>query len=206
MDCRRAPTKNPAEWLELCPDFSKPMAEQVTEWILNWEPDLSESIKWNMLCFSGRKLVCGLSACQHHLGLTFFRGTELPDPAKLFNEGGEGNTNIRSIRITTLGGFNRAALSAILHAAVELDSDPMLPPLTKVKRKPWPMPDYFKRALAEQRNRAAAENFRKFAPSYQREYIVWLSVAKQPETRARRLKETLGALAKGRKWAQRKLR
>jgi len=46
------------------------------EWILTWEPDLNESIKWNMLCFSGRKLVCGMSACQKHLGLAFFRGTD----------------------------------------------------------------------------------------------------------------------------------
>jgi len=182
------------------------MANQLREWILNWEPDLTESIKWNMLCFSGRKLVCGLSACQRHLGLTFFRGTELPDRAKLFNEGGENNTNIRSIRSTTLDGLNRDALRSLLRAAVELDSDPTLPPVPKVKRKPWPMPDYFKKALAEKRNRAAAESFRKFAPTCQREYLVWLTMAKQPETQARRLKETLAALAKGWKWAQRKLR
>ena len=40
-----------------------------------------EAIKWHMLCFSGRKLVCGLSACKKHLGITFFRGTELRDMA-----------------------------------------------------------------------------------------------------------------------------
>jgi hypothetical protein len=181
------------------------MAEQVTDWILNWEPDLAESIKWNMLCFSGRKLVCGISACKYHLGLAFFRGTELPDPARLFNEGGENNTNIRSMRLTTLDGFKREALRALLRAAVELDADPMVPPVPKVKRKPWPMPGYFKKALAEKRNRVAAENFRKFAPTYQREYIVWLTMAKQPDTQVRRLKETLAALAKARKWAQRKL-
>ena len=205
MDCSRARTKSPSEWLEMCPDFSKPMAEQMTDWILTWEPDLREAIKWNMLCFSARKLVCGISACQKHLGLAFFRGTELPDPAKLFNEGGENNTNIRSIRITSLQDFARSALRAVLRAAVELDADPMIPPAPKVKRKPWPMPDYFKKALAEKRNKAAAENFRKFAPTYQREYLVWLTMAKQPETKAKRLKETLAALAKGRKWAQRKL-
>jgi len=205
MDCSRARTKDPVEWAETCPEFSWPMANQLREWILNWEPDLAESIKWNMLCFSGRKLVCGLSACQQHLGLTFFRGTELPDRAKLFNEGGENNTNIRSIRLTTLDGLNRDALRSLLRAAVELDSDPTLAPVPKVKRKPWPMPDYFKKALAEKRNRAAADSFRKFAPTYQREYLVWLTMAKQPETRARRLKETLAALAQGRKWAQRKL-
>ena len=205
MDCSRARTKNPSEWLEICPDFSKPMAEQLTEWVLTWEPDLRESIKWNMLCFSGRKLICGISACQKHLGLAFFRGTELPDPAKLFNEGGENNTNIRSIRLTSLEEMNRNALRALLRAAVELDADPAVPAVPKVKRKPWPMPDYFKKALAEKRNRAAADAFRKFAPTYQREYIVWLTMAKRPETRASRLKETLAALAAGRKWAQRKL-
>ena len=204
MDCSRARTKDPIEWLELCPEFSWPIANQLREWILTWEPDLNESIKWNNLCYSGRKLVCGLSACQKHLGVAFFRGTELPDPAKLFNEGGENNTNIRSIRLTTLEGFDHRALQELLHAAVELDADATTPPLPKVKRKPWPMPEFFKRALAKTKNRRAAENFRAFAPTYQREYLVWLTMAKLPETQARRMKETLAALKAGRKWAQRK--
>lgn len=204
MDCSRARTKNPSEWLELCPNFSRPMAEQLTDWILTWEPDLTEAIKWNNLCFTGRKLVCGIGACQKHVSLVFFRGTELPDPAGLFNEGGENNTNIRSIRLVALEGLNREALRRLLHAAVELDADPMVPPVPKVKRKPWPMPDYFKKALAEKRNRAAAEAFKKFAPTYQREYLVWLTMVKLPETRSKRLAETLKALAAGRKWAQRK--
>lgn len=206
MDCNRARTKDPGEWLQTCPDFSQPLAEQVVEWFLNWEPDLAESIKWNMLCFSGRKLVCGLSACQKHLGVTFFRGTELPDPAKLFIPGSEGNTNIRSIRLTTLGGLNVSALRALLHAAVILDTDPTIPPVPKVKRKPWPMPTFFKAALALKRNHAAARGFKNLSPSCQREYLVWLTTAKQPETRARRLAETLAALESGRKWAQRKSR
>ena len=203
MDCNRARTRDPAEWLQTCPDFSAPLAEQLTEWILHWEPDLTESIKWNMLCFSGRKLVCGLSACQQHLGVTFFRGTELPDPTRLFC-GGEKNTNIRSVRLTTLDGLNRQALRALLHAAVALDADPRLPPLPKMKRQPWPVPAFFREALAEKRNHAAAIGYRALAPSCQREYLVWLSTAKLPETRARRLKETLAALSSGRKWAQRK--
>lgn len=204
MDCSRARTQDPVEWIQTCPDFSWPLAEQVREWLLTWEPDLTESIKWNMLCYSGRKLVCGLSACQRHLGITIFRGTELPDPAGLFNEGGENNTHIRSIILTTLDGFNREALRRLLRAAVKLDADPEVPPAPKVKRKPWPMPDFFQRALADKRNRAAAENFRRFAPTYQREYLVWLSTAKRPETRERRLRQTLAALAKGYKWIDRK--
>lgn len=201
MDCNRARTKDPGEWLETCPDFSWPLAEKVHEWILTWEPDLTESIKWNMLCFSGRKLVCGLSACKQHLGVSFFRGTELPDHAKLFTSQGN-NTNILSIRITTLEGFKREAFRNLVHAAVALDAEPGIPPIPKVKRKPWPMPDYFKQAL--EKDKKAGAGFEKMAPSCQREYIVWLTTAKRPETQQKRLKETLAALATGRKWAQRK--
>ena len=120
-------------------------------------------------------------------------------------EGGEGNTNIRSIRITSPETLNRAALRSLLRAAVELDVDPMVPPAPKAKRKPWPMPSFFKAALAEKKHRAAAENFKKLSQTCQREYLVWLTVAKRPETREQRLRQTLAALAKGRKWAQRKL-
>jgi hypothetical protein len=204
MDVRRAKTKDPIQWLETCPDFSWPLANQLREWILEWEPDLTESIKWNVLCFSGRKLVCGISACKHHLSLPFFRGTELPDPQSLFNPGSENNTNIRSIRLMSLENFNRKAFQELLHAAVELDAEPSMPPLPKKKRQPFPMPDYFAEALKQKKNRVAAENFQKLAPSCQREYMVWLTFAKLPETRARRLKETLAALTKSRKWAQRK--
>jgi hypothetical protein len=204
MDVSRARTRNPVEWLETAPEFSWPLANQLREWILTWEPDLAESVKWNMLCFSGRKLICGLSACQRHLAITFFRGTELPDPARLF-AGGEQNTNIRSVRLTALDCVDRDALRELLHAAVELDADPLIPPAPKIKRAPLPMPDFFRDALAKKQNGVAAKHFHALAPTYQREYIQWLRSAKRPETRGQRLKETLAALKANRKWAQRKV-
>ena len=193
------------EWLETCPDFSWPMANQLREWILSWEPDLTETIRWNNLCFVGRKLIVGISACRHHLAIFLFRGTELPDPSRLFTPDDGRNTNIRSIRVTSLEGVDRKALREMLRAAVELDADPAIPPVSKSKRKPWPMPQFFRAALAKKRNRVASENFRAMSLTSRREYLVWLTTAKRPETRTRRLTETLAALAGGRKWAQRKI-
>jgi uncharacterized protein YdeI (YjbR/CyaY-like superfamily) len=201
MDCSRAKTRDPDEWVENAPAFSKALAEQVREWIMRWEPDLTESIKWNMLCFSGRKLVCGLSACKHHLSISFFRGTELRDSTALFT-GGESNTSIQSIRVTSLEELNASALRQLLHAAVQLDATPDLPAPPKVQREEWPMPEVFAKAL--KKNKAAAAGFEKMSKTCQREYKVWISTAKQPETIERRLQETLAALASGRKWAQRK--
>ena len=201
MDCSRAKTRDPDEWIESAPEFSRALAAEMRECIFRWEPDLTESIKWNMLCFTGRKLVCGMSACKHHLGLTFFRGTELPDPARLFYAG-ENNTSIRGIRIVAPGAIDSEACRRLLRAAVELDARPDIPRVPQRKREPWPVPDFFAKALKE--NRAADAGFRKLSPSCQREYLVWLSTAKRPETRENRLSQTLAALAGGRKWAQRR--
>jgi hypothetical protein len=200
MDCSRAQTKNPDRWIENCPEFARPICAQLREWFVRWEPDLTESIKWNMLCFSGRKLVCGLSGCKRHVGIAFFRGTELPDPAGLFF-GGEENTAIQSVRLTSPD-VPKEPLRRLLRAAVNLDLDPDRPPPRTRQRAPWPVPDFFADALKA--DPKAAAGFASFAPTYQREYLVWLTTAKREETRQKRLTETLAALRDGRKWIDRK--
>ena len=46
------------------------------------------------------------------------------------------------------------------------------------------------------RDRSAKDFFEKLAPSYQKQFIGWMITAKKPETRARRLKESLALLAR----------
>jgi hypothetical protein len=202
MDVSRARTRDPDDWLENAAEFSRPLVAQLRQWITRAEPDLTESIKWNTLAFSGRKLVCALSACKAHVGIAFFRGTELDDPRGLFDPAGETNTNLRSIRLKSLDEFDRRAFEALLHAAVELDDRRDIPPAPKVKREPWPVPDFFADALT--RNKKAAAGFAALSMSCQREYLVWLSSAKRPETRQARLKQTLAALRQGFRWIDRK--
>ena len=201
MDVARTSTRDPETWLDLAPDFSQAMVRQVRTWIQHWEPDLTESMKWNMLCFSGRKNICALSACKKHLGITFFRGTELRDITTLF-DGGDSNTSIQTIRVTKLEKLNVNALQRLVHAAVALDSDESAKPPPPKKRAEWPMPPALAKALKQ--NKAAAAGFKAMSISCQREYKVWISSAKQEETLQRRLAETLRALASGKKWAQRK--
>lgn len=202
MDPNPARTKNPDAWIRGCPEFSRPICEELRDSILRWEPDLTETIKWNNLCFKGRKLVCGISGCKKHVSVFFFRGTELDDRAGIFDPAGENNTAIQTVKITDPEKLNRPALRRLIRSAVLLDEDPELPPVATRKREPWPMPDFFAQAL--KKNAKAAANFEKFAPTYQREYLVWLTTAKREETRAARLKQTLKALAAGLKWADRK--
>lgn len=47
------------------------------------------------------------------------------------------------------------------------------------------------------RNRKAKDNFEKLAPSHQQRFMGWIANAKRPETRTKRLKESLDLLARG---------
>ena len=201
MDVRRSRTKNPDRWLATCPDFSRPLCEELRELVFRWEPDLTESVNTNMLCFSGLKRVCSLGAFLKKACVTFFRGSELPDPAGLFNQGLE-NHSIRNIELTTLDDLDRGALRALLRAAVKLDAQPDIQPPPPNKREPFPMPAHL--AVALKGNPVASAFFETLKPTYQREYIVWNTSAKLQETRDKRLAETIAALRLGRKWAQRR--
>jgi uncharacterized protein YdeI (YjbR/CyaY-like superfamily) len=169
--------------------------------MFRWQPDLAETVNTNMLCYTGRKRVVAVAGFKKHAQMVFFRGTELPDPACLF-EGGENNTNIRNVNFNSLDGINAEALRRLIRAAVLLDANPDIPPLPPRQREEWPMPEALAKAL--KKNKAAAAGFDSLKPTYQREYKVWVSTAKQPETIARRLEETMRALALGKKWAQRR--
>jgi uncharacterized protein YdeI (YjbR/CyaY-like superfamily) len=60
-----------------------------------------------------------------------------------------------------------------------------------------PLPEAFARALAD--HPLAHEHFLRLAPSYQRDYVRWVTEAKKEETRARRLAEALRLLAANQK-------
>lgn len=54
-----------------------------------------------------------------------------------------------------------------------------------------------KKALST--NKKALENFNNFAPSYRRLYIAWIKDAKRPETREKRIKQTIKWAAQNKK-------
>src|SRR3954464_13111409 len=98
MDVRRSRTKNPDRWLATCPEFSRPICRELRDLVFRWESDLTETVNTNMLCYTGRKRVFALGGFQKSVCITFFRGSELSDPARLLDVA-EGNHLIRNITL-----------------------------------------------------------------------------------------------------------
>jgi uncharacterized protein YdeI (YjbR/CyaY-like superfamily) len=59
------------------------------------------------------------------------------------------------------------------------------------------LPPYIAKALKA--NSKAWEFFRELAPTYRRHFVAWIHTAKRPETRERRIRESIGLLAAGKK-------
>jgi uncharacterized protein YdeI (YjbR/CyaY-like superfamily) len=59
------------------------------------------------------------------------------------------------------------------------------------------LPRYIATALKA--NSRAWRFFRELAPTYRRDFVVWIHTAKRPETRARRIRESIALLTAGRK-------
>lgn len=59
------------------------------------------------------------------------------------------------------------------------------------------MPREFQNTL--RKNRIAFQQFNALAPSHQKQYIMWVGTAKRPETRAKRIAESIELLGRGKK-------
>ena len=70
-------------------------------------------------------------------------------------------------------------------------------PLKELPGKEIPLPEFLREAFA--RNKPALENFQNLAPSYRRQYILWITTAKTPETVQKRINESIGLLKENRK-------
>ena len=99
-------------------------------------------------------------------------------------------------RITSLADLPaEATLRRYIKLAAQLNESGA-PRRPAAKPRPVPkVPAELTAALKE--NASAAANFAQLAPSHRREYIEWITEAKRPETRAKRVATTVEWVAEG---------
>ncbi len=67
--------------------------------------------------------------------------------------------------------------------------------MARAPRRPrWPMPDYVETALEES---GLTDTYRQRPPYQQNDYIGWITTAKRPETREKRIEQMLAELRAG---------
>jgi hypothetical protein len=107
------------------PGFKRALALQVRAVFLEAGTSITETIKWNQLCFVyGKANIAFIYSYPKadYLSLGFFRATELNDPGKIFEGTGKG---MRHIKIRNTKDIPVSALKNWIKQAVDLEDQPV---------------------------------------------------------------------------------
>lgn len=182
-------------YIARAPDYARPILVRVRKSFHRACPAIEETIKWGFPHFEHRGIVGSMAAFKKYVSFGFWKGKLLDDPEQLFTVMGKTPMKFRNVSDVSELPSDRTLVDYV-RRAVALNVEGIKAPAQK--RKPRPeleAPAWFLRALKQ--NKKALATFERFSPSHQREYVEWLTEAKQEATRQKRLATTLEWLAQG---------
>jgi uncharacterized protein YdeI (YjbR/CyaY-like superfamily) len=179
------------------PAYARPILLKLRALFHKAYPGIEETAKWGHLTFEHKGLVAGMAAHKEHVRFGFWK-------AKLI--AGAPGTLKPSATATDYGVMKLKSVSdlppdkvltALIKRAIELNEKGIKTPRPKpaAPRPELEVPGYFAAAL----NKAprAKKAFDAFSYSNRKDYIEWLTEAKQEATRQKRLATALEWLAEG---------
>lgn len=176
--------------------FAKPILKHIRKLVHEAVPDVEETIKWGMPSFDYKGPFFSMASFKEHAIYGFWKASLMKDPVLMDNARAE-NAMGHSGRIESMKDLpSDKKMISYLEEAKELNDKGIKIP--RPKREPKGdvvVPEVVTNAL--KKNKKAREVFEKFSPSHRREYIEWITEAKQDATREKRIATMLEWLAEG---------
>jgi uncharacterized protein YdeI (YjbR/CyaY-like superfamily) len=174
--------------------FAQPILAHVRERVHAVVPGVEEAMKWSAPGFTlDGKILLMMAAFKAHAALNFWRGQEIGDGAAKAGAMGQFG------RLSSIDDLPPdAELDALIREAAKLARSAPAPRKTKHEPKPPPElhPDF---AAALAKAPAAKAVLDGFPPSAQRDYLEWISEAKQDATRRKRIADAIQWLGEGKR-------
>lgn len=179
--------------------FAQPVLSFLRDIIHEACPDVEERIKWGIPSLEYKGPMCGIAAFKHHCVLGFWKHSLLfPDAAAAKEAGIIAD---QRARITSLKDLpSKRVLIRIIKRAVALNEAGIKVTREQKPKTPVVIPKDLGSAIKA--NPKAADNFKAFSYSKRKDYVEWITEAKTPETRAKRLATAVEWIAegKGKNW------
>ena len=180
--------------------FARPILEYVRESAHQAWPEVVETMKWQQPFFTHEngKIIASIGAFKEHCRLGIWHA----EAAAAIREAAGHDADARGsvVKVKSLHDLPpRRVLQASLKKAAEAAADRR----TKLPRKEYQTPKAplevpADLAAAFKKNKAAQKTFDGFtAASHRREYVEWVTGAKQEETRKRRIAQAVEMLTEG---------
>jgi uncharacterized protein YdeI (YjbR/CyaY-like superfamily) len=182
-------------YIEKSADFAKPILSHLREVVHSACPDVEETLKWGAPHFVYKGMLGGMASFKQHCAFGFWKGSLVIGEDATAASQAMGSFG----RITKVADLPpKSTLAGYVKKAAKLNEDGTPRPKTKVPKPPKkeiPVPADFATAL--RKNKKARTTFEAFSPSHRREYLEWITDAKQNETRQRRMATTIEWLSEG---------
>lgn len=174
--------------------FAQPILSHVRERVHATLPDVEETLKWSAPSFTlDGKILLMMAAFKAHAALNFWRGQEIGDGSPKAGAMGQFG------KLTSIDDLpSDDELDALIREAAELSKKAPASRQTKhAPKAPPEMHPEFAAALAKAPKAKAVLDG--FPPSAQREYLDWISEAKQEATREKRIATAVEWLSEGKR-------
>ena len=173
--------------------FAQPILKHVRDRVHAVAPEAEETLKWSMPSFTiDGKILIGMAAFKAHATVGFWRGQEMDLDVSKDAMGQLG-------KLTSVDDLPPdGQLDALIRKGVELARAASAPRKTKHEPKPPAdlHPEFAKALAASPKAKDALDGF---PPSAQREYLEWVSDAKQDKTREKRIADAIQWLSEGKR-------
>ena len=174
--------------------FAQPILTHVRNRVHAVVPNVEETLKWSAPAFTvDGQILLMMAAFKAHAAINFWRGQEL--------RGDEANADAMGQfgKLTCVGDLPPdAELDRLIAEAARLTATAPAPRKTKHQPKPAAEmhPDFASALAAAPQAKAVLDGF---PPSAQRDYLDWVSEAKQDSTRAKRIATAVEWLSEGKR-------
>ena len=170
-------------------DFAQPILKHLRKLVHRADPDIEETVKWGMPSFGHAGIVCQMAAFQRHCAFGFWKSKLILD-AK--DEGMGSFGKLSSVKDLP----SDAKLIGYIKKAIKLNLEGVKVP-GRAKRKATPLRTPADLSKVLKAAPKAAATFEALSTSHRNEYVEWITGAKQPATRAKRLATTVEWLSAG---------
>lgn len=174
--------------------FAQPILRHIRDIVHRACPEVAETIKWGMPSFTYKgQILANMAAFKEHATFGFWRSKEVAGTDDAESAMGQFG------RLTSVADLpDDAALEAMVRkAAALIDSGTKAPRPLKHPKPALSMPDDLGAALGA--NPSAQATYDGFPPGQRREYLEWVTDAKRPETRAKRISQAVEWMAEGKR-------
>ncbi len=183
------------DYIATSAEFARPILKKIRDLFHRAHPEMQEELKWSFPHFVHKGIVGSMAAFKKHVSFGFWKAALMSDPKGILQ--GVGETSMGGSKVTSMDDLPADdVLIAYIREAVALNDAGIKTPKPE-KKKPVKLqvPDDLTNAL--KKNKRAQKVFDNFSPSHQKEYVEWLTEAKQEATRKKRLSTAVEWMAEG---------